>query len=100
MTLSSVICRREDLLSTEVAGELVMLDSVSGRYFKLNAMGTAVWQQLSTATTIAALCWHLGTQYEAPADVIERDVLAVLERMAGEGLVTVVPPVGATANGA
>ena len=81
--------RVADMLSTEVEGELVMMDVENGVYFGLDAIGTDIWKRLETPTTAAELVSDLSHDYEADTAIIERDVLALLDDLAGRGLVEV-----------
>jgi hypothetical protein len=81
--------RVEAVLATEVAGELVMMDVDSGTYFGLDAIGTDVWHRLAAPVSVAELAAALAQEYEAPAEVIERDLLDLLTRMAERRLVAV-----------
>ncbi|PWC88154.1 hypothetical protein TSH100_08390 [Azospirillum sp. TSH100] len=85
--LSSVVSINADLLSTEIEGEFVMMDMDSGRYFNLDRIGSVIWKTLEQPREVADLCRFLGEHYEAPAEVIERDVLDLLQQMADRKLI-------------
>jgi hypothetical protein len=87
--LSSIVFASSDLLSTELDGELVMMDLVSGQYISLDRIGTEIWRGLAQPRKVAELCQALGERYEAPAEEIERDVLALLVRMEENKLIRV-----------
>lgn len=90
LTLSSHIRARSDLLSSEIDGEVVMMDIESGQYFTLDAIGTRIWKAMAEAISVASLCRALEQEYDAPLPVIERDVLALLANLATQKLITVV----------
>lgn len=75
------------MLSTEVDGEVVMMDMENGLYFGLDAVGTDIWRRLEQPMTVAQLVTGLSATYAADAGIIERDVSALLLRMAEHGLV-------------
>ncbi|BBE73938.1 PqqD family protein [Oharaeibacter diazotrophicus] len=79
--LDSIVSVNADLLSTEIDGELVMMDMDSGRYVNLDAIGTAVWRELSEPRAVAAVCAVLADRYEAEPGEIERDVLELMRRL-------------------
>ena len=81
--------RTDGVLATTVDGELVMMDVEKGVYFGLDAIGTDVWNRLEAPVTAAELADALAQDYEADTATIERDVLALLSRMAEQGLVEV-----------
>lgn len=86
ITLSDIVSTCPDLLSTEIDGELVMMDMDSGRYVYLDQTGAVIWRELEQPRTVADLCQTLGERYEAPAGEIERDVLDLLRQMADQRL--------------
>lgn len=88
---ASLIRRNDSVLSTEVDGEMVMMDVEQGVYFGLDAIGTDIWHRLATPATPADLAEALAGDYEAEVETIERDLLALLAQMAERGLISVAP---------
>jgi trimethylamine:corrinoid methyltransferase-like protein len=80
-----------DVVFRELAGESVVLDLSSGRYFGMNAVGTRVWQLIGQGERVDALLRAVVAEYQADAPTIERDVLALLDDLATRGLVVEVP---------
>lgn len=76
-----------DVVFRELAGESVVLDLSSGRYFGLNAVGTRVWQLIGQGETVEGLLHSVTAEYDADASTIERDVLALLDDLEKRGLV-------------
>ena len=81
--------RAADVLTTEVEGELVMMDVEKGVYFGLDAIGTDIWKRLEAPVAVADLAAGLVRDYDAEPETIERDVLALLTDMTARGLVEV-----------
>jgi len=79
--------RIDDVLATEVDGEMVMMDIKNGLYFGLDAIGTDIWKRLEAPVVVADLAAGLVRDYEAEPEAIEHDVLALLTDMAERGLV-------------
>ena len=91
ITLASTVSRSEDQLSAEIDNELVLMDIEQGNYFGLDAIGTDIWRRLDGPVVVSDLCAALGEEYDADADTIKRDVLALLERLIAEGLIEILP---------
>jgi hypothetical protein len=89
VSLSSIVKSTKDLISAPIDDEVVILSVESGSYFGLNEIGSEIWQQLEKPTRVDALCDSLTTKYDADRLTIERDVLALLESLVAEGLVSV-----------
>ncbi len=83
------IVRRPPVLSTEVEGEVVMMDMENGLYYGLDAIGTDIWQRLEEPMTVGELVAGLSQSYAADREIIERDVSALLLRMAEHGLIDI-----------
>lgn len=86
---TSVVTSSADLLCTEVEGEFVMMDMTAGLYFNLDPIGSDIWRQLQEPIEVTQLCHSLQERYEAPAEVIERDVLTLLRRLQEKNLIDV-----------
>lgn len=86
-----VLTLSPDAIVRELGAEAVVLDLSSGRYFGLNAVGTRVWQLLQQGLPVDALIRTVVAEYDADADAIERDVVALLDDLTTRGL-AVMPP--------
>lgn len=84
---ASRVQRATTPLATEVQGKMVMMDVEKGVYFALDVIGTDIWHRLAQPVLVTDLVAGLERDYDAPADTIERDVLAPLSRMVERGLV-------------
>lgn len=91
LSLSSMIRRGEENLAAEIGNELVLMSTRRGNYYGLDAIGADIWHRLATPISVADLCLALSKEYEADADTINRDVLALLGHLAHEGLIEVLP---------
>lgn len=81
ITLSSVVRAMPDMLTADVDGETVMMDAESGHYYNLDPIGSRIWHALAEPTRVDALCEQLAADYEAPVEVIRKDVLTLLETL-------------------
>lgn len=72
----------------EVAGEAVILDVGSGRYYALDPIGTMVWQYLRTPCTLESICTKLTAEYDVSESRCEADVAALIEQLAEHSLVS------------
>lgn len=88
---AATIVRSQDVLSTRIDDELVLMSINEGLYFGLDAIGADIWDRLETPVRVSDLCAALVNDYQEDAAVIERDVLELLRRLAGRALITVTP---------
>lgn len=89
--LPSTRVGRGAVLSTEISGRLVLMNARQGNYVSLDEIGSAIWQQLTQARTVAELCEDLQTQYDVDRAALDRDVIAFLENLHIQGLLAIVP---------
>jgi hypothetical protein len=90
LALTSSVKLTHDLVSAPIDGEVVILSVERGTYYGLDAIGTAIWQRLESPVRVDAICGDLAAKYDADRQTIERDVLALLESLLAEGLISVV----------
>ena len=89
MTMNDTLSRRNDVLTADMAGETVMMDAESGKYYNLGAVGGRIWELLEQDMTVAALVEALTKEYAVDAETCERDILPFLDSLAGRGLLSV-----------
>ena len=78
-----------EVLVQDVAGESVLLNLKSERYFGLDDMGTNMWQTLTTEASIQATYDKLLEEYDVEADQLRRDLSDLVENLVAHGLVEV-----------
>jgi len=88
--LSTVVVRREGLLSAPVDDEIVLLNPERDNYIGLDAIGRAVWDLLAEPSPVEALCRRLSEDFDATPEQIATDVIAFLDELVDEGIVHVV----------
>jgi hypothetical protein len=91
LSISSVVQWDQNQIAATVDREVVILSVERGSYYGLDDIGSDIWEKLANPTRVDAICEALAEKYEGDRPTIERDVLALLEQMAAEGLISVVP---------
>lgn len=81
--------RAPQVLGTEIHGEMVIIDTDRGVYLNLNDIGTHIWNLIDAPMCVDEIVASLSRDYDAAADVIERDVLAFLHQLRTRNLVTI-----------
>jgi hypothetical protein len=71
----------------EVEGQAVLLDIESGEYFALNEVGKRVWDLCDGTRTVVHVADTICSEYDVPVDTALDDIDALLEILAGAGLV-------------
>jgi hypothetical protein len=91
VTAATTVRRAAEILCADVAGEMVLVDPERGQYFGLDDIASVVWCRLEHPTSVGELCAALLADYECDAVTIANDVIALLERLAADGLIEAVP---------
>jgi Coenzyme PQQ synthesis protein D (PqqD) len=76
-------------LSTNLAGEVVILDIEQGVYFGLDGVGTLIWEMLQTPGPVSAIVDRILVEYDVERSAAEADVHALLADLAARGLIEV-----------
>ena len=87
ITLAQRASRSDDALFQEVAGEAVLLDLASEKYFGLDPVGTRIWNLLGEQESLQVVYDQLCAAYDADPERIASDLLALMGQLAEAGLV-------------
>jgi hypothetical protein len=85
----TLIRRSEELVASDLEGETVMMSVRSGMYYGLDSIGSRLWQLIEQPRSVSELCDILLQEYAVERAQCERDVIALLNEMHGEGIVDV-----------
>ena len=81
ISLANTFVPSKDAVFRDLDGEAVILHLGSGTYFGLNAVGTRIWQLMEQDGRLTTVLDCLRSEYEAPSDVLERDLLDLVTRL-------------------
>ena len=88
MQLSDSYTTSDDVVAREVGGEMVLLDLASGQYFGLDTVGGRIWELLSDrAHTLSELCDVIESEFDAPRERIEADMMALAQQLSEQELI-------------
>ena len=76
-------------LSTNLAGEVVILDIERGVYFGLDGVGTLIWEMLQAPRPVSDIVDRVVAEYDVERSAAEADVVALLADLAARGLIEV-----------
>jgi len=85
---SSVVAAKEQV-SSDLAGEAVILDFKSGVYYGLNEVGASIWNLIQEPKTVNEIRDAILEEYEVEPEQCDRDLKAILQQLADEGLIEV-----------
>ena len=82
ITLATTFALSKDAVFRDLDGEAVILHLETGTYFGLNSVGTRIWQLIEKDGRLTVVLDALCDEYDAPPDVLERDLIELVERLA------------------
>jgi hypothetical protein len=91
----STVVATKDQVSSDLGGEVAILDLTGGVYYGLDEVGARIWELIQEPIVVDQVQATLVEEYAADRTRIRRDVLAFLQRLADEELVEVTDEVSA-----
>ena len=86
MTDTTVLSRREGLMTADMNGSAVMMDIMSGMYYNLGEVGGRIWEMLEEPMTLGNLVQKLTAEYDVSAERCRSDMLPFLNTLIERGL--------------
>ncbi|XPV69514.1 MAG: PqqD family peptide modification chaperone [Halarcobacter sp.] len=81
MEITKILKRNDDLLSSEMDSELVMMDLELNNYYGLNKIGKDIWELLENDLTLEELCNKLIEKYEVSFEQCNEDISPFIEKL-------------------
>jgi hypothetical protein len=91
LSMKSIVRASREQVSSELAGEVIILNLNAGVYHGLDETGARIWQLIQTPTRVADVRDALLSEYDVEADRCGQDLLELLESLSNSGLLEVHP---------
>jgi hypothetical protein len=85
----SIVVAAKEQVSSDLAGEAVILDFKSGVYYGLNEVGARIWNLIQQPKTVSEIRDAIVAEYEIEPEVCDRDLKALLQQLEASGLIEV-----------
>jgi hypothetical protein len=85
----STVVASKDQVSSDLGGEKAILDLKAGMYYGLDDVGARVWDLIQEPRNVGDIRDILLEEYDVAPERCERDLLALLQRLADEELIEV-----------
>ena len=90
VSLNSVVVASKNQISNDLGGEAAILDLEAGVYYGLDEVGARIWELIQEPRAANEVRDVLLAEYDVEPERCEHDLLALLQRLADEGLIEVV----------
>ena len=81
MEKNATITIKKNLNVTDLAGEKVMVDFETGKYFMIKGVGNDIWDMLQEETTPAKIIENLLKEYDVTPQECEKSVMEFLAKL-------------------
>mgnify|MGYP000628421697 FL=1 len=89
ININNVVSRRNDIDTTDLNGEIVMMDLEKGRYFSLNGVGSRIWEIIEEPIGINKIVDSLLEEYDVSRNECEENVLEFLGKLDDANIISV-----------
>jgi hypothetical protein len=89
LSFNSIVVASPEQVSCPLGDESAILNLKNSVYYGMNPVGTRVWTLLKQPRTIADVRDAIVDEYDVDSDRCGQDVLELLEKLRGEGLIEV-----------
>jgi Coenzyme PQQ synthesis protein D (PqqD) len=86
---NSIVIVSQDQVSSDLAGESVILNLKDGTYYGLNELGSVIWEFIQEPKTVADICDSILQEYEVDADTCNNSVQTLLNDLVNAQLVEI-----------
>jgi hypothetical protein len=85
----TAIEKKQDIISSGMDDETVMMSIENGEYYGLNPVGGRIWELLDRPRTAAGICDILVEEYDVPVEECQREVKEFVEKLLEKKLVKI-----------
>ena len=88
ISLDSIVSYRQDIDTTDIDGDKVMMDLEKGQYFALNSVGIRIWEEIQSPVKISDVVNKLLSEYDVDRETCEKSVIEIIEGLNSAGLLS------------
>ena len=81
--------RQEQIIVQKGSQEVLLFNMDDGSYYALNEVGHRIWELCDGTHGMAEMVGVLAKEYNAPAEMLETDILEVLEDLRSRNLIVI-----------
>jgi hypothetical protein len=79
--------RREQVIVQKGSQDVLLFNMDDGSYYALNDVGSRIWELCDGTHRMAEMVGMLAKEYDAPAELINTDILEVLDDLRSKNLI-------------
>jgi len=87
ISLDTIVVASKDQVSSDLAGETVLLSLTSARYYGLSGVAARIWDLLREPVRASVICESIAVEFDVAPDRCEADTMQFLQELAKNGLI-------------
>lgn len=91
IAVDSAVCKSTDHIVAEVDHEVILMHTVSGRFFSLTDTGRRVWELLDGPTKVSDIVGKIQSEFDVGLSECESDILDLLNDLQQRTLIIEMP---------
>jgi coenzyme PQQ biosynthesis protein PqqD len=80
--------RVQQVIAQKASNDFLLFNMEDGNYYSLNDIGGRIWELCDGNRSVSQLVVALAAEYDAPAEVLEKDIVELLEGLQNGKLIT------------
>jgi coenzyme PQQ biosynthesis protein PqqD len=80
--------RMQQVIAQKASNDFLLFNMDDGNYYSLNDIGGRIWELCDGNRSVSQLVVALTAEYDAPAEVLEEDIVELLEGLQNGKLIT------------
>lgn len=89
LTLDSIVTASPDQVSSDLAGETVLLHLTTAQYHGFSGVGARIFELIASPKSLREVCDSIAAEYDVSRERCEADVLAFVQQCLDRGLAEV-----------
>lgn len=89
INMDTVVSYRKDIDTTDLNGDIVMMDLEKGKYFSLNGVGSKIWNLIDEPVQVSKIVESLLGEYDVEREECEKSVLDFLGKLDDEKIIVI-----------
>ena len=87
ISIDTLVERNEDVLFSDVADGMSLMDIESGQYFHFDQTGARIWKAIEGSVAVKDICAGLMAEYDVDADTCSKDTMEFVGELDALGLI-------------
>ncbi|MEM7035040.1 MAG: PqqD family peptide modification chaperone [Chloroflexota bacterium] len=90
ISLETTVVQTEEILSTDIDDEIVLMSLTTDKYYGLDPVSTRIWQLLAEPSQLATVQANLLQEFEVDAETCQSDLLTFVQKLFDAQLIEIV----------